>query len=193
MACRQSGQKQPCSKRPPFAVQEVAFCTVKGCLLRDERLPLAKPPAAARRGAGWGLPCGLPACAVAWHAGYLQKAPFPSCQRSILTFKQTCGSNPYVAILQTFPSFRFDKICSFCFTWNIGSSYRFMSTSIMFMSLGDTPGIRLACASVSGSIFSSFCRASVESCCISEYLKCPRIFMFSRRCILSATMRSRSM
>lgn len=31
------------------------------------------------------------------------------------------------------------------------------------MSLGDTPGMRLAWAIVSGSIFFSFCRASVES------------------------------
>lgn len=30
------------------------------------------------------------------------------------------------------------------------------------ISLGDTPGILLACAKVSGSIFSSFCRPSVE-------------------------------
>lgn len=36
------------------------------------------------------------------------------------------------------------------------------STSRTFISLGDTPGMRLAWAIVSGSIFTSFCRASVE-------------------------------
>ena len=36
------------------------------------------------------------------------------------------------------------------------------STSRMFISLGEMPGIRLACAIVSGSIFVSFCLASVD-------------------------------
>ncbi len=40
--------------------------------------------------------------------------------------------------------------------------YRPQSTSSTLMSLGDTPGIRLAWAIVSGSIFTSFWRASVE-------------------------------
>ena len=39
-----------------------------------------------------------------------------------------------------------------------------MSTSMALMSLGETPGMRLACASVSGSIRCSFCRASIEIC-----------------------------
>lgn len=69
-----------------------------------------------------------------------------------------------------------------CFTWNFvrpgavsGRAMglpglwrqRPMSTSITLMSLGDTPGMRLACASVTGSMLCSFCRASVDSCCIS--------------------------
>ena len=47
-------------------------------------------------------------------------------------------------------------------------AYRPISTSITLMSLGEMPGMRLACAIVSGSIVSSFCRASVESCFISR-------------------------
>ena len=39
-------------------------------------------------------------------------------------------------------------------------------TSRMFMSLGDMPGIREACAMVSGSIFESFWRASMDICCM---------------------------
>ena len=39
-----------------------------------------------------------------------------------------------------------------------------MSTSMALMSLGDTPGMRLACASVSGLMRSSFCRASMDIC-----------------------------
>lgn len=37
-----------------------------------------------------------------------------------------------------------------------------ISTSNTLMSEGDTPGMRDACAKVSGSILISFCRASVE-------------------------------
>ena len=38
-----------------------------------------------------------------------------------------------------------------------------MSTSITLMSDGEMPGIRDACARVSGFIFTSYCRASVDS------------------------------
>ena len=43
--------------------------------------------------------------------------------------------------------------------------YRPRSTKSTLMSLGETPGMRLACAKVSGSILVSFWRASVESDC----------------------------
>ena len=43
-----------------------------------------------------------------------------------------------------------------------GGSYLPISTSNTLMSEGDTPGMRDACAKVSGSILISFCRASVE-------------------------------
>ena len=45
--------------------------------------------------------------------------------------------------------------------------YRPKRISKTEMSLGDTPGILLAWAMVSGLIFVSFCRASVDSDCIS--------------------------
>lgn len=41
-------------------------------------------------------------------------------------------------------------------------TYRPNRIKSTLMSLGDTPGILLACAKVSGSIFLSFCRPSVE-------------------------------
>ena len=40
--------------------------------------------------------------------------------------------------------------------------YLFIRTKRTLMSLGDTPGIRDACARVTGLIAVSFCRASVE-------------------------------
>lgn len=42
------------------------------------------------------------------------------------------------------------------------ADYLPMRTSSTLMSLGLTPGMRLACASVSGCIRSNFCRHSVE-------------------------------
>lgn len=42
------------------------------------------------------------------------------------------------------------------------ADYLPMRTSNTLMSLGLTPGMRLACASVSGCIRSNFCRHSVE-------------------------------
>ena len=46
--------------------------------------------------------------------------------------------------------------------------YRPRSRSSMLMSLGDMPGILDACPTVTGFIFSSFMRASVDSAVILE-------------------------
>ena len=51
---------------------------------------------------------------------------------------------------------------------NAAKNYRPIITSSTLISLGLTPGIRLACANVSGFIFSSFWRPSVEISNISE-------------------------
>lgn len=48
------------------------------------------------------------------------------------------------------------------------TAYLPSNTSITLISLGDTPGIRLACAKVSGSMRSSFWRPSVEISWSSE-------------------------
>ena len=53
---------------------------------------------------------------------------------------------------------------SFHVKLHFGSQEAYLPNKIKstLISLGDTPGILLACAKVSGSIFSSFCRPSVE-------------------------------
>lgn len=46
--------------------------------------------------------------------------------------------------------------------------YLFISTSNTLISLGETPGIREACANVSGLMRANFCRPSVEISCSSS-------------------------
>ena len=52
--------------------------------------------------------------------------------------------------------------CFYVPLYLFATAYLPINTSRTFISLGDIPGIRLACARVSGSIFLSFWRASVE-------------------------------